>query len=350
MAVAQPDPVSSVMQALAGVRITVYRRDTTQIVTVFQRHIGQTQGPSAESGASGGPNPFVTGASGQVEFWCDGPAELDVLIEDTIAPARIARRTMGWNALPAANASFPTGILAQDAALGLGSLGADVARQMHQIGQVIDWWRPAITVPLPAGFEICDGRQIPAGSHDFPGLATAAINLPDLRNMFVVGADASKTHGAGAGQGNVAVDAPGIAGTGGSNAPKNFSHGHGVPGVDHLHYVSTPDHYHTASGLYTGDHAHGGPEGVNGPFHNNSDSYVTLARPWGIGAVGNIGVGGSTGGSMHSLASWSGAADRGLNSGTNSTTWNADPGNLGQTVDMRPRFIGLLKLMKVRRA
>jgi hypothetical protein len=350
MTIAAPDPVSSVMKALSDVRITVYRRDTQNQVTIYRRHDGTTQGPTTESGAVGGPNPFVTGPSGLAEFWCDGPVEVDVAIEDTQAPSRLTARTIGWNCLTAAAGSIPGNMLADDASISLAKMGADVMRQVHQIGQVIDWWRPDLSVPVPTGWEICDGRQIPAGQHDFPGLANAAINLPDLRNRFIIGADATKALAQGANQGDLATDAPGIAGTGGSNRSKDFRHGHGVPGVDHVHYVPGVDHLHSVGSLYTGGHSHGGPESANDRFHNNADSVVNLARPWGIASVGNIGVGGTTGAADRGLAVNSAGADRALATATNSTTWTLDPGSGAAVVDLRPRFIGLLKLMKVRRS
>lgn len=350
-----PD-VEDVLQALEGIQISVFKRGTTTSVdAIFQRPTGATQGPTPESGATGGPNPFTTGPSGQIEFWCDGPAEIDVFVHDTVTPARMADRTYGWNAIPAAPASIPGSMMAQDASLTLAALAADVTRQMHQIGEVIDWWRPDVSVPIPSGFEICIGQQIPAGQHDFPGLGASAINLPDLRNRFILGADSTKALAAGAGQGNASADAPGIAGTGGSNAAKDFSHGHGVPGVSHVHYVRTPDHTHS-SGFYTGNHSHSVSGGTGGEFQG------ALGRQTGTGncappghthgvsgtaaEVGNLGVYGSTG-ALGGTALYvnSDGPNVSLNTATNSTAWTADPGT-----DMRPRFYGLLKLMKVRRS
>ena len=347
------------LQALEGVQVSVFERGTTNVVTVYQRPTGATQGPTPESGASGGPNPFLTGPAGNIEFWVDGPKEIDVFVHDTILPNRVADRTFGWNATAVGPASQPTNMLAADAGIGLGSLSPAVIRQMHQIGEVIDWWRPDVSVPVPAGFEICDGRQIPAGSHDFPGLSGSAINLPDLRNRFVVGADPTKALAAGAGQGDVPTDAPGVAGTGGSNIPKNLGHGHGVPGVSHSHFTTTPDHYHAVGSLYAADHLHGlvmttsnrgspngyaggGGESVAFTNHQHTGSYA--------GGSGNLGIGGATGGSQHALGAWSGAPNVSLDTATNSLTWTQDPGGGGLVVDIRPRFYGLLKLMKVRRS
>jgi len=354
MTIAQADATGA-LKALSGIQISVYQRDTTTPVQIFRARAGATQGPATEAGASGGPNPFITGATGQVEFWAEGPAELDIAIQDTQAPARITTRTMGWNALPAAFGSFPTAMLAGDASLGLGSLGTDVIRQTIQIGQVIDWWRPNVNVPLPSGFEICDGHVVPAGQHEFAGILTSPVTLPDLRNVFILGADVTKGQAAGANQGNAGTDAPGIAGTGGSNAAKNFAHGHGVPGVDHAHLL--PDHAHGVGSLYAGSHTHTGGSlyvtghtRVFGPSYGGGEAGAFANSISGIGGgnvdySGNLGIGGATAGSGNY---WSYGAQNGaaaLNTATNSTTWTADPGS-----DVRPRFYGLLKLMKVRRS
>jgi hypothetical protein len=345
-------PDINALQPLAGVSVAVYKRGTTTAVQIFQRPTGATEGPTPESACTGGPNPFTTGASGNVEFWADGAQELDVFIHDVTAPARITDRTIGWNPLGVAPGSLPSSILAQDGALALANMGADVLRQWTQIGQVIDWWRPNDTVPIPPGFAVCDGSQIPAGQHEFPGVA-GAINVPDLRNRMILGADPTKAQNTGANQGDTSADAPGIAGTGGSNAAKNFAHGHGVPGVDHLH--TTPDHLHGVGSLYTGNHQHtggslytSGHNRVFGPAYGGGEAAAFANSISGIGGgyvdvVGNIGIGGTTGASDRGLQT--SGADRALATATNSTTWTANPGT-----DVRPRFFGLLKLMKVRRS
>lgn len=363
MTISQPD-ASGVLHAFAGIRISVFDRGTTNLVTIYQRSTGASEGPAPEAGSPDQTNPFSTGASGAVEFWANGPHEYDIKIEDTQAPTRIATRTLGWNAFAAAVGSVPTSMLASDAGLKLGTLAAEVLRQVIQVGQVIDWWRPNDTVPLPSGFDICDGHQVPAGSHDFP--VGGAINVPDLRNRMILGAVPATTGEAGAGgvfkpyaqgadQADTAAAAPGIGGTGGSNAAKNFAHGHGVPGVDHVHLL--PSHTHDGSSLYTGGHAHTGGSlytyqhnRVFAPSYGSGEGAAFAESISGMGggntdAVGNIGVGGVVGytGNYWSLGVQNGAGA--LNTATNSTSWTQDPGT-----DVRPRFYGLLKLMKVRRA
>ena len=292
------------IKALAGIEISVYPVGTTaSLATIFQRRDGVGQGPSPEAGASGGPNPFTTGASGAVEFWA-GAGVWDIHIRDTQTPVRIAERggTSGvppiqWNSMPASVGSIPSTILADDSGITLGSLAADVLRQVTQIGQVIDWWRPSSAVPIPAGFEICDGRAV--ADHDFSGVS-GSINMPDLRNKFVIGADSSKADAAAAVAGDAASSGPGIRGSGGSNL-HTLSLGE-LPSHDHASRNST-----FFAGMLN---AKGGINTDNGALHSAGDSYRI-----------------QTGG-LYGLTDVSGG---------------------GGSHNNRPNFYGLLKIMKVRR-
>jgi len=57
------------------------------------------------------------------------------------------------------------------------------------LGTVVQWWRPNSNVTLPDGWEPCDGRTIVDHSYIDIGISNS-ITLPDLRNKFVIGADA----------------------------------------------------------------------------------------------------------------------------------------------------------------
>lgn len=247
--------------------------------------------------------------------------------------------------------TIPTSTLALDGGIKQGMLGAEVVNNEVPIGGVIEWWRPQTNVPVPDGFEVCDGHSVT--QHDFVNVS-GAVTLPNLQNMFILGASTNKADTAVADQGNATTQGPGIRGTGGSNALKNLVHSHGVPGVDHLHLVTAPDHLHGPGTLYAADHSHslnintGAP--INGEATRNAGtlSAVTGGHQHNTQGLtygsGNLGVGGTTGPSDRILQSWSAAADRSLNTATNSTGWTADPGN-----DFRPQFYGLLRIMKVRR-
>lgn len=101
---------------LAGIRVSVRPRgSTTTFVNIYQSATGASQGPTAASGATNGPNPFVTGPSGAIEFWCDAPDEIDVVIEDTQGPPRIVPRTFGWNPLPSGAGTLPGALLEPEA-------------------------------------------------------------------------------------------------------------------------------------------------------------------------------------------------------------------------------------------
>jgi len=325
MTITNPD-VSAKLAALANVQVNVYARGTTNPVNIYQRPTGATQGPTPESGATGGPNPFTTGPSGGIEFWCDGPAELDVKVHDLTGPARISDRTFGWNALPAAAASIPGSILAADGTLALSALAADIRRQLAQLGQVIDWWRPASTVAIPSGWEICDGRVITGANHDFTGAGVTgqAITLPDLRNAFVIGANSAKADGAAqVTSGNNlptdnAVDGPGIRGTGGSNRQQLQYHESGMP-----------------------SHGHSGSTATDAGHTHNQMGYASNAGTYHAG--GGI-----------PMVSY-GAGDQAL--GAHAATGYASvsvsiaaSSNLNATNPHNnvPKFVGLLKLMKVR--
>lgn len=331
---------SGFLKALAGIQIAVYKRGTDDLATIYRRVTGTTEGPAPEIGASG-TNPFITGATGAVEFWVE-QGQYDIDITDTQVPARITPRSgsnrVGFEAMPAGAGGLPTSILAEDGELGIGFLADEVIRQMLPIGGQINWFRPSSSVPLPDGFVVPIGQTLASDQHQFAGVS-GAVTLPDLRNVFILGASTSVTDGSGARQGDTAAEAPGIRGSGGSNAAKNFGHTHGVPGVDHLHFTTTPDHLHgppsVSAGMGTA--SRGSP---NGYAAGGGESVAFTNHVHGISASASY-----TGASDRGLGAWSGGADRSLNTTTNSISWTSNPGT-----DFRPRFYGLLRIMKVKRS
>lgn len=96
------------------------------------------------------------------------------------------------------------------------------------LGQVALWWRPSGSSATPGGFwEIMDGRPWSGITNAF-GLSTG--NIPDMRGVFVQGADIT------------GVNAPGIGVSGGSNTV-NLAHSHNV----NAHYHTVPSHLHGIS-------------------------------------------------------------------------------------------------------
>jgi hypothetical protein len=325
MTVSSPD-ANDILVALESVGVTVVERGTTNAVTVYQAPTGASVGPTPASGAvPGTANTFTTGASGGIEFWCDGPKEIDVKLVDSITPKRVADRTFGWNCIPAALASLPGSILDPSGSLALTALGADVRRQLAQLGQVIDWWRPGSSVEIPAGWEICDGRTIAGANHDFTGVGVTGqpITLPDLRNAFVIGANSAKADGAAQVIANnaptdTAADGPGIRGTGGSNR-------HAL-----LYYESgMPSHGHPGSSASDGGHRHN-QIGYASALH----TYVAGGTPpMTMYGAGDIAAG------DHAAIGYASVSV----SIAGSSNVNAQYGH-----NNVPKFVGLLKLIKVR--
>jgi len=103
-----------------------------------------------------------------------------------------------------------------------------LALNVRPVGEVMAWWRPSSTTPIPDGWEVADGSVV--ADHDFP--FAGPITLPNLQNKFILGA---ATGGTGTGP----ATPPDIGQGGGSNLA-NLSHTHQVP---HSHTV--PAHHHT---------------------------------------------------------------------------------------------------------
>jgi len=97
----------------------------------------------------------------------------------------------------------------------------DLRLTILPVGFVVPWYRPSLAVSIPSGFEVCDGSVVAEVDHDFG--AIGAVTLPDLRNRFLIGANAATAIGtAGVAATHVNIDAasgaPGPQGVGGQNA------------------------------------------------------------------------------------------------------------------------------------
>jgi hypothetical protein len=122
---------------------------------------------------------------------------------------------------------------------------------------------------VPQGWALCDGTTYTAGQHDIGG-GGASYTVPDLRNRFVLGADATKAAFNGGGLTNANTDGPGPKGSGGVHArtltttelPAHTHGGSTDSQGSHTHAGSTTDvggaHSHTASETSAGSHAHSG--------------------------------------------------------------------------------------------
>jgi hypothetical protein len=310
--IALPDATGAV-KALADVRVSVVPRGASDVagslVTIF----------AADTGVTQRPNPIVTTANGSVRFWADGPAEYDLVFQDTIVPARVSDR-FGWNAVPAKSGSLPTGSLAGDAGITQAMLSPAVVNNEVPIGGVIEWWRPNVAVPVPTGFVICDGlTTLAVGQHDFPNW-NSSVTVPDLRNLFILGASSAKADGSGASgtSSDLSADAPGIRGVGGSNANSLGSN-------------EMPSHNHNGNTSGRNEqHAHNVANLVFVPDVNTNYALPPGAAAgdgWRFGDVIAVGTSGDTTTHTHPIPAQGGGAPH----------------------NNMPKWVGLLRIMKVKR-
>ncbi len=212
------------------------------------------------------------------------------------------------------------------------------------LGEIKMWYRHSDSIDPPAGFAICDGRTLPESEHSY---GTGTYTVPDLRNKFILGADAgkSKTTAANAADnlnyadgnsiGGLETNAPGIgydsirnttpATRKAKNSTRNLSHTH-APGsftaaahvhdmvhvhvggahshmlqehthsINHVHVV--PDHVHTVQ-ANTGDASgnvwtdvRGNPQGAASPPNwqaSGRSHYHYISTPTSSVASGAIG-------------------------------------------------------------
>jgi hypothetical protein len=170
----------------------------------------------------------------------------------------------------------------------------------------------------PPGFVICDGQAVLQANHDFGAIGT--INVPDLRNQFVVGADIAK--------------ADGTAGTTGA-AP-------GIRGAAGGHSVNVPAHYHGKGNLSAsgGSHQHTA-DFVGYDRVNKSGSDGTMGFwPSGAPLVGVDWIQVKSNSHSHPSSEFSGSV--GATGGVN--------GDAAISLDNRPAHVGLLKIIKVKRS
>lgn len=264
------------------------------------------------------------------------------------------------------------GALASNATIPANALGDDVL----PLGSVIDWYRVTTATTVPLGWAVCDGALWNDLDNQM-GSSKAKLttgNIPNLIGKFTVGARLTTTaggltaaDGTASSNGDAYANAPGIGGTGGSNATK-AGHGHGFslgatgntanltvtnggtgitfsaesPGT-----TSNGSHQHTFS-TYNDSYANGFSTGTA-----NTGSFTRLVTPsysypWGytdaLGShshtVNNHGHGFSDPGHGH------GTTQSNHTHGVSGTVGpNTDGDN---AVDVRPAHVGLLKIMKVK--
>lgn len=262
---------------------------------------------------------------------------------DSLTQDKLAEDSIGNSELQ--NASVATANI-QDGAV----TGAKLDGNIIPLGIIVPWFRRDSSVSIPNGWIACEGQPWSTIAND---LGINSGNVPDLRNRFVLGAT---TGASGAGP----DDAPNAGSTGGSNTA-NFNHAHSIGDhshtvPNHAHGISVqPSHTHrfwsinyntNASYLTEGAQRTTGVSsasassglqaffvpGLNSGGRGSSDD-GGVAAPMGPDEGPTHNHGGSTAGSGAITTSSAGAQN----------TTSA----LGNT-DVRPRFIGLIHIMKVK--
>lgn len=311
-----PEAVTARLLALANIEVHVLTPGADPAINASHVNIFGSRNPADLAPL---PQPIVTDATGIINFWAE-PGEYDIFIHDRNAPARIADQRFGWSSLSPVDKGIPAGKIRDDAALDLAALSAVIMRQITPLGGVIDWWRPTSTYDAgagagnpPPGYAVCDGSTILAANHDFG--TGGSIVLPDLRNKFVLGADITRADGV---IGPIIADgsgpAPGIRGAGGAHSWNQSA-------------AQMPSHGHTGSG---GGHTHSALNTLAFLVDSGALTNYYLPAGTGAGAERQIGQSNTTA------------------SGSGSVTIN-NTGS-GVAINNVPAYVGLLKIMKVRRS
>jgi len=183
----QPDPVNLPLiyatRTLRDIRISVFAPGTTTLQTIY----------STRTGGTTKGNPFTTGDDGYAEFWAESNG-YDIKIEDTQGPARIATKTIGWNAVNGEPGGIPPAQLATG--ITLAQLEAAVQAALWKPGDIKTIGGAAV----PSGWMACDGSAVNRSTYSalYAALGGAAspwgqgdgattFNLPDLRGRALSG-------------------------------------------------------------------------------------------------------------------------------------------------------------------
>lgn len=341
-------------------------------------------GASIFSDRSGAPisNTGNTGSNGVIEFWAE-PGEYRVSISHP--QAVIGDKTITWNSVSGQDGAIPGDAISNNNELDLPTMGQDIVRQFVPIGGVIDWWRPSAGVSVPAGFVVCSGGTVAADAHDFEGFS-GSFTVPDLRNKFILGASLSGNGGGSTG--DLVTNAPAIGGTGGSNSTRNLTHTHTV--YKHNHTLSTSagrvtfsnptysfsgnamnlDHNHSLAAVDDGGGAnyHEVLWRAKGTYPGVTQTNITTGSGWYIDlnyvyqhittGIINYFEGTSTTptGSVNVSSNGSISGKAGIANGTGVYDGDTDvstseaTANITDAHDFRPAYVGLLKIMKVKRS
>src|SRR4051794_18936664 len=266
--IGKPDTLG-VWSVLTDIKVTVYLRgSTTTPVTIYQRETGAAQGPSPEAGAVGATNPFNTGPSGGVQFWVDAPGRYDIVLEDNVVPARIATRTVQWNAIPideipganvvgvpAVYASGVPGVSVVAGSLTIDKLASTALDYLCPIGTMLDYG--GTSDPPKAGstnvWLVADGRSLPISTYSvLAGLLGTTWNTFDGQaapggtdfRIPKTGARVAIPTGVSAGQTTRSRGQFGGTETHQLTTAQLPAHAHAVTDPGHAHSIADPGHAH----------------------------------------------------------------------------------------------------------
>lgn len=312
-------------------------------------------------------NPLLTNAAGRFDGWLDD-GSYDIQITGSgITSYTQALEVVNGAAINAFQGSRIVGGTVANAALAGGITGSKIATQtitrdkldanVVPIGTIIQWWRPSNSHPIPTGWLECDGSSVISANHEFTGGGT--INIPDLRNKYVLGANSATAYNTAGTATDANTGAPGVTAggnssnsaggsstqsAGGSNTldlnhrhsmphDHNYSHSHGT--ADHTHHASLPDHTHGFQAKSVAWDSGGGA--LYGIAYSTSTGGVNWRAPSGGTLIDFLTEGASATGTTSQSTSTTGAAS---NSNTDY--------QLNSPQDSRPRSFGLIYLIKVK--
>jgi hypothetical protein len=247
---------------------------------------------------------------------------------DGIADAAILNRHLAVNAVTSNKIQDLT-IVGGDIAdftITKNKLDPSIFQDVPPLGTVTAWWRPDTNTAVPTGWVICHGQTVTSANHSWSGAGT--IQVPDLRNRFVLGA---YTSGTGTGTGTAPAESNGSTAVYGGSHTRNLFHSHDT---DPHHHSITPNAQYS---YLDGD---GNPSSlVSHDVLVPDTGYVNVT---GIKLETSLKVGGT----MPAHGDQAVPVPHDHTGQTGNTNDTVDAATLNS--DYRPAFVGLLYIMKVK--
>lgn len=201
----------------------------------------------------------------------DGTITSVKLLDGIITQAKLANNSVGS---PQIIDGSITGADILDGTIG----NAELDPSINSIGTIRLWYRVTGSVPIPTGWEVCDGRAWSSVTNAMGpgGTQWNTGNMPDFRNRFPLGAALSGT-------GSNPTDPPDIGQVGGA-MQYDLTHTHTVNA--HSHTVNA----HTHSVATQADHKHQFVTTVCDSNNNPVGTTQSDARQRGSAVPSNVGI------------------------------------------------------------